>query len=240
MCRLTSTSPGLAGDEISALSFSAACSAAWTRSNSAEELSRLTPLYAGEMAFSVNSYPQAGGGAYSVKLCAHVSALDAKMPEALGLLAEVLTSTGLERGEDALNILRQTRQSAFQGIIGSGHSAALCRAGARVSAAGAAEEYASGIEFYRWCKAREADWDWPPLSGAAERAAGPLRLPANLTLSVTGGGDEAVTDAAAALASRLPEGGKVSGAGLEPWEALAAPARGHRDTLRRGLRGHGP
>lgn len=205
---------GLGGEETSAVSFlGSLLGKVDTASHTAQELSRLTQLYCGNMSFSVDVYDNSAES-YRAKLTARVSALEGSIGKALGLLAEVLTSSRLDSEREITDILRQRRTGMMQQLMNNGHASAIGRAGAQLAAGHAANEWANGYDYYCWLKRRNAAPDFAALSGTLGALAARVIGRRGLTVSVTGMPSPAVDEAVAALLAALPEGETVSGPGV--------------------------
>lgn len=205
---------GLSGEETAAVNFLGELfGKVDTASHSAQELNRLIQLYCGNMSFSVDVYEQ-NTEKYSTKLTARVSAIEGNLGKALGLLAEVLTSSRLDSEREITDILRQRRTGMMQQLVNNGHVSALGRAASQFAAGAAVNEWANGYDYYCWLKRQNAEPDFAALSGMlgalAERVIGRC----GLTVSVTGLHSQAVDDAVAELVSSLPEGERVTGSGV--------------------------
>ena len=122
----------------------------------------------------------------------------------------------------------------------AGHNVGIGRLAAQFSAAGAAQEYLTGVlRAYQWVKAQEDHWDWAALRPALQSLLDAIACQARLTLAVTTDHDLA-GQAAARLAAALPAGAAAPEAtALAPWgarrEGIAIPAR-HRFCLLRRQR----
>lgn len=72
-----------------------------------------------------------------------------KIPE---YAAEILLGTQFDEKERVREILIQAIEGMRQNILGAGHHAAMRRAGAHISASGAAAEYSGGMTCYQWMR----------------------------------------------------------------------------------------
>lgn len=68
------------------------------------------------------------------------SALEARLPEAVRLTAQILTQTDFSDKTKLLELIRQQRDGLQQQIVNSGSSAAMLRASAALNAASACAE----------------------------------------------------------------------------------------------------
>ena len=205
---------GLSGEEIAAVSFlSTLFGKVDTASHTAKELSRLLQLYCGNMSFGLNVYEQ-NTEKYSAKLTARVSAIEGNIDKALGLLAEILTSSRLDSEKEITDILRQRRTSMMQQLMNNGHVSALGRAASQLVTGAAVNEWANGYDYYCWLKRKNAEPDFAALSATLSAVAARVIGRCGLTVSVTGMHSAAVDEAIEALIAALPEGERVTGAGV--------------------------
>lgn len=200
-----------------------------TSRHTAEELNDRIRLLCGELRFFTTAYPVPGRtDCCQVKFCASVSALEAKLPDALALLTEVLTETRLDDASAALDILRQLRMQRMQSIIMAGHQTGFGRLLAQFSAVGVAQEHLTGFAAYQWVKAQEQRWDWSALQPALAALLNQISAKQRLTVSVTAA-EKMAEPAVGQLAAALPEGtDSPAYTTLAPWgarrEGIAIPA----------------
>ena len=172
------------------------------------ELQRQLRLLMGN--FSVSISPCARyGSAQEYRLLAAVScsALEQKLPQALELAAQILTTTDFSDRGKLLELIRQLREGLQQQIIGSA-SAAIQRASAVLSASSACAELLGGVSYYRWLRALEQDFDAraEALSATLRTLAARLFTRARLFVSVTGGSRDLAEDTFRQIADALPAG----------------------------------
>ena len=213
---------GLTGPEISALSFLCRLlGKLGAAGRSAEEISRLIQERCGVLLFFTGAHTSClDAGKYSLKLTAHMSALDSRLDEAAELLRDILTSTSFENEDEAHEILRQNKTTLFMTLCSAGHSTALGRVSARITPAGAADEFSGGLEYYRWLCAREAEWDWPRLRSELEGLLERVVSRKSLTLSLTGPRSAQADAAAERLIEALPEREATAGEGVRAFKPL--------------------
>lgn len=143
-----------------------------------------------------------------VFLCVSASMLNAHVADGAGLLSELLRDTRLDDREKIGEILRQRRADLGRQIAENGNSFAMTRAGAAFRTECAVQEYAGGIAFLQWLRARESEG--PEALPALARRMGALMTRlftrARLTVSVTSDAADAAAAAAKQLADTLPAG----------------------------------
>ena len=127
------------------------------------------------------------------KLCFTVALLPERKADAVALLDELLNRTDFTNLNDMFNILRQTRMSVEQRVIGGGNAFAAMRTAASVSARNAVNERMLGITSLRWLQRTEKTFQQDGLRRAADFAALLRRIVSKrrLTMSITGEMDEA-------------------------------------------------
>ena len=87
------------------------------------------------------------------------SALKSKLDSVADISAEVLLRTRFDNPDSIKKIIRQLKIGTQEGISASGHSAAIGRCSAYVSAEAAINEYVDGIENYLYIKKLDAEFD---------------------------------------------------------------------------------
>ncbi len=136
-----------------------------TKNKSAVKLQSDIKHHLGAMYFSVAAFERDGVATPYLK--AHISCLDSKKAEACALLREVIYDSVLLGEEKVISeIVKQSVSAAREGIIASGHSAALGRIGAYFSEDALISEYTEGIEFYLSLKGLAESGD---ISGFAKK-----------------------------------------------------------------------
>lgn len=96
---------------------------------------------------------------YRLYAAVSFSALEAKLPEAVRLAAQILTQTDFSDKAKLLELIRQQRDGLQQQIVNSGSSAAMLRASAALNAASACSERCAGVSYYRWLRELEQNFD---------------------------------------------------------------------------------
>lgn len=175
----------------------------------AQELQRQQRLLLGSFSIRcmpVSLYHKPQG--YRLYLAVSCSALASRLPQAIRLVAGMLTRTDFSDREKLLALLRQLREGMQQQIISAGSSYALMRAGAALDAASACAEQCGGITFYRWLCALEKDFDARADALRARLQALSTRLFAmdRLRLSLTGGSQQDAQTILRLLQAALPVG----------------------------------
>ncbi|MCI8385327.1 MAG: hypothetical protein HFE95_02650 [Acutalibacter sp.] len=186
----------------------------------------------GQLSFRVEAFTQKGEplrcrAFFSVG----ASVLDSKLDRALDLLKELLTATKWNDGKRVYELLCQRRAALAEQIAMSGNAAALGRVLARTCAEGVISEHTGGVEYLRWMKDLEENFQekFPGLAGELAALAEKIFTSARLTLSVTSSGEESLS-AAAGLLAQLPQGAFVQPEEpvIQPWpharEGIVIPA----------------
>ena len=158
---------------------------------------------------------------YRLYAAVSFSALEAKLPEAVRLAAQILTQTDFSDKAKLLDLIRQQRDGLQQQIVNSGSSAAMLRASAALNAASACSERCAGVSYYRWLRELEQNFDAraDELIEMLRTLCEKLFVTARMRLSVTGGGGQSGTLIQSGLHEALPDGA-ASGA---PYRAQLLP-----------------
>jgi len=145
--------------------------------------------------------------------------LEDKLEKALDLLCEILTGTQLRDKTRMYQLLCQQRSSLFEQTVMSGDAAAQRRIMARTCAEGAINEYVGGVEYLRWLKDLEDNFDarFEGLCEELVRLSGMIFTAAGLTLGVTCQKPGIERAAAKLLKQGLPAG--------EPYRPANTPVR---------------
>lgn len=204
-----------------------------TDSHSQEELQREMRSVFGAVSFTIEPYSRRGVlDRCKVFLCASCSVLDTKIEQALELLTELITESHWDDSKRVYEYLCQHRAALTEEMAMSGHSAGFGRASAGWSAECAALEYAGGIEYLRWLKDLEENFQerFPALAKELAALAEEVFCQARLTLSVTGSKPDAEERAGKLLAGKLSAGAPAGAewADIHPWgprrEGIVIPA----------------
>ena len=158
---------------------------------------------------------------YRLYAAVSFSALEAKLPEAVRLAAQILTQTDFSDKAKLLELIRQQRDGFQQQIVNSGSSAAMLRASAALNAASACSERCAGVSYYRWLRELEQNFDAraDELIEMLRTLCEKLFVTARMRLSVTGGGGQSGALIQSGLHEALPAGA-ASGA---PYRAQLLP-----------------
>lgn len=200
-----------------------------TARHSGAELANLSQLLCGSLNFQVSPYANVHqDGRYGVNLQVSFSALEHNAPAALELVSELLSSTRWEEDTAALDLLRQKKLELFQAAVMAGHSLALNRVIAQLSASGVAGECSRGLTYYQWLAAQESAWNWSELSGKLAALLSRVANSARLTVSVTNGSAQLADSVVRQLKDTLPTGQASQPGKLAPWgvrrEGVVIPA----------------
>ena len=145
---------------------------------------------------------------YRLYAAVSFSALEAKLPEAVRLAAQILTQTDFSDKAKLLELIRQQRDGLQQQIVNSGSSAAMLRASAALNAASACSERCAGVSYYRWLRELEQNFDAraDELIEMLRTLCEKLFVTARMRLSVTGGGRQSAALIQSGLHEALPAG----------------------------------
>ncbi len=195
-----------------------------TKSHSAEKLQTLLNFYCGNFGAKVSTYP--GADNYDVKLVVSYSALETKLEDATKLVCEIITETRLDNETSILEILKQEKTDLFQSILMRGNTAALKRVNAQISSVGVADDYTSGISYYK--ALGEFESESASLLSALESVKAKVLGSDRAIVSVTGEMASAAETVINAVSSTLPVVGKSTDkACLKPYgirkEGIAVP-----------------
>lgn len=216
-------------EDLSCLSFT--CSLLGktdTATHSAEEILNKTRLLCGNFHATPVVYCVNGDSDRTVaKLCVSFSTLDHNLPQALELVTKILTSS-VFADTTAHDLLRQRKMQMFQNMVMSGHAMGLGRIAAQTSPSGVADECMGGVAYYQWLKAREDNWDFEGLNAEMTALLNRLINCTGLTVSVTGGAENAPDKLAGTLAATIPAKPLAEPVSLRPWgirrEGIVIPA----------------
>ena len=126
----------------------------------AQELQKQLRLKLGSLTAALSPYSQYHDPqSYRLYAAVSFSALEARLPEAVRLTAQVLTQTDFSDKTKLLELIRQQRDGLQQQIVNSGSSAAMLRASAALNAASACAERCAGVSYYRWLRELEQNFD---------------------------------------------------------------------------------
>lgn len=183
----------LTEEEISAAAFLAnLLDEMGTASHSSSELQRLLKADLGAFGASLHPYGQLGQvDASTPYLVVGFSVLERKLDRAAALMGEILNTCLFRDRQRAGQLLRQKKLAIYENIIDSGNFYAATRVGASFSARGVINEYAAGLEQYRWlCRAEKELADDPDAFLARlETLYRRIFVRSRLTVSLTGDGD---------------------------------------------------
>ncbi len=230
-CSLYFDADGLGESDISELSFlTELLGKLKTENHSEEEVINLTRLLCGSLNFSVGSYDKQNcTDECKTKLVVSFSTLESNIDKAVEFVSDLLTKTVFDKENDALDILRQTKMRLFQQTVMGGHSVALMRVNAQISASGVVNECAGGYSYYKWLRDNESGWNWNTLRASLAGLSAKIINASTLTASFTGADDESALRAVNILKNALPEGeNTVRDAVIKPRgarrEAIVIPA----------------
>lgn len=194
-------------DELSKLSFmSRLLIDVDTKLSTAQELNDRSRLLCGNVSFYVQTFTSFNSNTERrTKFVATFSALEKNVSKATDLVIEILTKTVFKDESSVLDILKQTKLGAFQGLVMGGNSIGIKRINAQVSSAGAADEYTSGYTFYKWLKENETNRNWEKLSADLEELLSRAVSKNRLTLTVTGHSGEYLGKVVEKLSESLKE-----------------------------------
>lgn len=195
-----------------------------TRSHTAEKLQTLLNFYCGNFGAKISTYPSANN--YDVKLRVSFSALETKLEDATKLVCEILSETKLDNETSVVEILRQEKTGLFNDILMSGNAAALRRVNAQISSVGVADDYTSGISYYK--ALGEFESESSSLLSALESVKNKVLGSDRAVVSLTGEMANAAEIVVSTVSSALPAVGKSNGkADLKPFgirkEGIAVP-----------------
>lgn len=219
----------LSGEQITKLSFLCELlSKVDTAAHPSEALQKELRARMGAVQFSVESYGAvAQPETCHTFLCASFSAMDAKLHRAAELMAEMLVQSKLDDAVKTYDILVQRRQTLSQQIVQAGSNYAVGRVSACFTAEGAVWERAAGIDYLRWLRELEDQFEarYPALRQELEALRGKVLVRNRLTLSVTAADSAAVQPLAVFLTGALPKGAAPS------CKAAIAPAGVRREGI---------
>ena len=176
-----------------------------TAKHTAAELQQLIKSVMGNLDFMGGVYAKPGQTAACLP-CGVVtcSVLESKLPEAIDLLVEILTSTRYDQPDRIKELVLQADEYNRQRVVMAGNSFANMRTTARFSAKLAAYELVSGYSFVEWLHGVAQDFDAriADLTKVFTATQAETMCRARLTLSVTAAEPVDVS----ALLSALPEG----------------------------------
>ena len=157
-----------------------------TKSHDAASLERALKRTTGWFNPSLLTLYAQDGGIFC-RLAAGFSAMSRKLPQVVPLIGEILTETLFTEKEKIKEILTQTRDRLYRAICASGSRYAGRRALAACHEESAANDAIRGVEYYRWLKAFENDYDarFEGFAAEADALLKKLCVSARLTLSET-------------------------------------------------------
>lgn len=200
-----------------------------TETSTAEQLMNRTQLLCGMFQCQIRSFAKENRpDVCERKLCVSFSALEGNLPNAVDLVAEILTKTKYDRENAVLDILRQRKMMLMQQIVMAGSGLAAGRVAAQTSMSGVVDEYTNGYQFYTWLKDQEENWNWQNIHTTLEKTAKAVFCTRRLTASVTGTDSNAADVITAKLAAQLCQGDAGEKYDIHPWgkrkEGIAIPA----------------
>ena len=178
-----------------------------TKKRSGAELQRRVKALFGSLSQTVSSFAvRQRPGAARPTFTVQAKFLSRHLPEALDLLFEILAQTDFDCGDKLLEQMKQMDEGGKQSIITGGHSYALMRAMAPLSANGTLRELRGGFTAWKHIHALAADPEnsIPGLIGRLEALAGLVLARARLTASVTAHEDADITPLLAARPQGTP------------------------------------
>lgn len=92
-----------------------------------------------------------------IKLVASFSALDRYVDDAIDLIKEIITNTKFDDSNAIIDIIKQAKNAHYQGIVMSGSSVAIKRAGACFGFSDMVSELTNGFAYYQWLKEQESN-----------------------------------------------------------------------------------
>ncbi|MCD7770612.1 MAG: insulinase family protein [Oscillospiraceae bacterium] len=195
-----------------------------TKSHTAEKLQTLLNFYCGNFGAKISTYPGVSG--YDVKIVVSYSALETKLEDATKLVCEILSETKLDNETSIMEILRQEKTDLFQSILMRGNTAALKRVNAQISSVGVADDYTSGISYYKTLG--EFESDTKGLLAALDSVKNKVLGSDRAIISITGEMANAAETVVTCVKATLPTVGKSTGkADLKPFgirkEGIAVP-----------------
>lgn len=223
----------LGADQVSCLSF--LCSLLGTLDThryATMELQRLSRLYLGSLRFSVEAYGKVNQPeSCRTFLCVSFSAVEEKLPQAVSLIAEILTGTRFDNALKIHELLRQITAGMEPGIAAGGANFAATRVAAGSFAAGAVQEYAGGIAYFMWLKNMERDFESRvgQLQADLENLLAMTAVTGRLSVSVTGQDEKAADTLKKELLNKLPTVPRAElTCAIAPWgvrrEGIIVPA----------------
>lgn len=202
-----------------------------TSSHSAYELDRLNRLLFGSLDFSVAAYPvENEPEKCKIKLAVSFGTLEKNANKAINHVCELLTDTQLDDEEMALDIFKQLSTKYFQQFVMAGASVAMGRISAQSTACGVVNEYAGGLEYYKWLRSRQDSWSWSELKTRLKALLDRVVCSDGLTLSLTGGNRDMLNECASLINNKIKRGSnkKQPSSAVKPWgkrkEGVVIPA----------------
>ncbi len=184
-----------------------------TEKHTALELDRALKRCTGWTSTSVLTASTDAADTAFCRLAAGFSALSTKLPQAIGLVGEVLTETLFTEKSKVKELLTQSRDRYYRSIYAAGSRYACLRVVAATNAEAAADDAVSGIAYYRWLKAFETDFDarFDAFAARAKALLGRFCVSARLNVSETA---DAFHPEVFGLYAAFPEGEKCETAAL--------------------------
>ena len=179
-----------------------------TKRHSAAELSLLSKLSCGNLAFALNvcEREHEDSNAFRCKFTAGFSALEKDVGRALELVAEILTETDFSAISEIWEIIPQRRQQLFERIVSAGHYIAIGRVMAPLSFAETIREHSSRLEYYRFLRTLEDPGVLHQTMLHVPNVLARVAVSTRLTVSMTGQPDSAASEAASFLRRSLQPG----------------------------------
>ncbi len=172
------------------------------------ELQRLRRLYLGDLRFTIEAFGEENAPENcQIYLRASFSALESKLPDAVKLVTEIITSSRLGDSRKIRELLRQLATYMEHSVTDMGNRFAITRVAAGCSVQGAVQEYTRGISFIRWLKDLEKNFDnrSAALIEELESLCKAIFTAGRLTASVTGAEDTCAAALERELLPQLPE-----------------------------------
>ncbi len=147
------------------------------------ELQKQSNFYTGRLGFYLNCFSHANKPeSCRTYLCCSFSALEHKLPQAIGLVLEILNHTNFHFPKQLQEMLLQCKTGMEQTVVGAGNSIGMKRVMAGVSAEGVVQECTGGFTYLQALKKMEAEQLPQILAALCQKAFTTGRL----TLSITG------------------------------------------------------
>ncbi len=187
-----------------------------TKHYSARELKTELLTKCGNYSFSVLPFADVNEmNKGSIKIRASFSALERYIEDATSLIKEIVTSSKFDDKDGILDIIRQQRQSLYQGVLMGGHSIATRISSACFGFEGVVNELTSGFACYQWMKEQENEPNViDELSKLLKRAFAGM----NTVVSITNIESEKYVGLMKDFVSDLGEPYYTDELGIKPWK----------------------